>query len=273
MPTFDVEPAAPPQTLAFDLAAATTPGRVRDNNEDAYLVRRLMWSQLGQRQELGLLVVADGMGGYGGGEIASALTVQALQTSLTPWFDAAVCGQLRPEQTVDARLRVGLGEASKAVHAAAAADPQLKGMGAAAVAALVCGPRVTIAHVGDCRAYHVHDGKLTQLTKDQTLVQRMIDMGTLSPREAQHHPAKNELSQAIGRRPDVVCDVCQLNLSRDDWLVLACDGLHAHLSPEDLAQVIELAQPSAALLADRLIEIVNQRGGSDNCTVIVLRCI
>jgi serine/threonine protein phosphatase PrpC len=87
-----------------------------------------------------------------------------------------------------------------------------------------------------------------------------------------HHSAKNELSQAIGRRPDVVCELRQLTLDRHDWLVLACDGLHAHLSNDNLAQLIELSQPAACILADHLIEIVNRRGGSDNCTVIAVHC-
>lgn len=274
MPTFDVDPApAPaPSAMVLDIAAATTAGRVRDVNEDAFLVRRHSWHRLGARQELSLLVVADGMGGYGGGEKASALTVQAIQTAFNGYFDALLSGQPWSEQTASNALRAALGEASKAVHAAAAADAQLKGMGAAAIAALVCDQRVILGHVGDCRAYHFHHGKLAQLTKDQTLVQRMVDLGTLAPREALNHPAKNELSQAIGRRPDVECEIRTVLLSRGDWLVLACDGLHAHLGPAELTKEIEGTLPLAKFLTERLIEVVNQRGGSDNCTVVALQC-
>ena len=95
---------------------------------------------------------------------------------------------------------------------------------------------------------------MKQLTKDQTLVQRMLDQGTLQPHEAVNHPAKNELSQALGRRPDVAPGSCRLDLNRGDWLILACDGLQAHLNHADLRREVELALPSASFLAERLVE-------------------
>ncbi|MCI0683155.1 MAG: protein phosphatase 2C domain-containing protein [Gemmataceae bacterium] len=269
MPSFDAEPERP-APLTLDIHAATSAGKVREHNEDAYLIRRQAWSRLDDRCELVLLAVADGMGGYGGGALASALTVRALQSALTPWFDGALAGQLRPEQTAIDQLRGALTQASQAVHAAAQADAQRKGMGAAAVAAVLWRNTAFVGHVGDCRAYQFHEGQLTQVTKDQTLVQRMLDQGTLQPHEAAHHPARNELSQAIGRRPEVTPEFCQLSLGRGDWLILACDGLQAHLSHAELRKEIELALPSASFLAERLVDAANQRGGSDNCTVIVV---
>lgn len=269
MPTFDVEPqrSAP---LTFDMHGATTPGKTRERNEDAFLIRRQTWARHDDRGELALLAVADGMGGYGGGAEASAVTIRAVQAALAPLFDAALAGPLRPEQVAVDPLRAALNQASQAVHAAAQAEARRKGMGAAAVVAVVWRNRVVVGHVGDCRAYHFRAGQLKQLTKDQTLVQRMLDQGTLRPQEAVNHPAKNELSQAIGRRPDVAPDFCQLQLNRGDWLILACDGLQAHLNHADLRREIELALPSAAFLAERLLEVADQRGGSDNSTVIAV---
>jgi PPM family protein phosphatase len=269
LPSFDGEP-EPEAALTLDVGSATTAGKVREANEDAFLVRRQAWSAAAATQEVMLLAVADGMGGYGGGEKASALTVHTLQTALAHWFDKAVAGRIEATQSFDDALRAALNEASKVVHTAALTDPALKGMGAAAVVALIWRDQAHIAHVGDCRAYHFHDGKLRQATKDQTLLQRMLDLGTLQPHEAQHHPAKNELSQALGRRPDVAPEICQLALSRDDWLLLASDGLHTHLSHVDLHKEVTLALPSAAFLAQRLIDVANERGGSDNCTVIAV---
>src|SRR3989442_7223750 len=98
----------------------------------------------------------------------------------------------------------------------------------------------------------------------------MLDLGGLKPQEAKLHPSRNELSQAIGRRPDVAADVVQLTLNRGDWLLLASDGLQEHLNHEDLRRKIELSPPSASWLAERLIEVANDRGGKDNCTVIAV---
>ena len=271
MPSFDAE-AQDANTLLLDIAGATTAGRVRERNEDAYVVRRQAWSQNCERCELALLAVADGMGGYGGGAQASALTVQTLQAATGSVFEGALAGRLQPDRIAADQLRAALNQASQAVHSAALADAQLKGMGAAAVVALLWQDSAFLGHVGDCRAYHWHDGQLKQVTKDQTLVQRMLDLGTLSPQEAQHHNAKNELSQALGRRPDVAPGICQLPLCCGDWLLLACDGLQAHLSHADLRSEIELALPSASFLAQHLVDIANRRGGSDNCTVIAVHC-
>lgn len=271
LPTFDVEPQRP-APLTFDIHGATTPGKVRGQNEDAYLIQRQAWARLDDRGELAVLAVADGMGGYGGGAEASAVSLRAIQAALTPFFEAALAGRVRPEQSAVEQLRAALNQASLDVHAAAQTDARRKGMGAAAVVAILWQNSVFLGHVGDCRAYHFHAGALKQLTKDQTLVQRMLDQGTLKPQEAVNHPAKNELSQAIGRRPDVAPGFCQVNLSRGDWLILACDGLQAHLNHADLRQEIELALPSAAFLAARLLEAADQRGGTDNCTVIAVHC-
>ena len=274
MPTFDAETERPPKTPGFDIGFATSAGKVRERNEDCYLIRRQAWSRLAQAQELALLAVFDGMGGHGGGDKASRLAAQSLQTAMSPLFDGAGAGaiSLDAKDLVADRIRAALNDASKAVHGAAQADPQLKGMGAAAVVAVAWRDQLRVGHVGDCRAYHFRAGTLKPLTKDQTLVQRMLDLGTLSPQEALNHPAKNELSQALGRRPDVEPGACQLALSPGDWLILASDGLHVHLGYDDLRKEIELALPSAPFLAEHLIEVVNRRGGSDNCTVVTLLC-
>jgi len=272
MPFFDAEPSKT-KRWSLDIGSMTTAGRARPCNEDAYLIRRQAWAGPDNPTELILLAVGDGMGGYGGGAHASALGVRSIQAALSPFFDSVLTGQIRPEQAAADQLRAALNKASQAVYAAAQSDGRFKGMGAAVVAALLWQHKAVIGHVGDCRAYHFRQSKLQQATKDQTLVQRMLDLGTLKPHEAKHHPAKNELSQAIGRRPDVVADICQVSLARGDWLILACDGLEEHLDHDDLRREIELALPSACFLADRLIDVANERGGKDNCTVITVHVL
>jgi len=260
--------------LHLDIGAATSAGRVRAHNEDRCLIRRQTWNQADDLHELALLCIADGMGGHAGGATASAFTIQALQQALGPLFDDALAGRLRPDahDVIAQRLSAALNDASKAVHVAAQADPQLKSMGAAAIAALVWGPSAHIAHVGDCRAYHFHADALVPLTKDHSLVQRMLELGTLKPHEARHHPARDELTQAIGRRPQVEPGVCRVAIAKDDWLILACDGLQAHLDVPALQQHLRLALPAAALVARQLVEAADQRGGSDNCTVLAVHC-
>jgi serine/threonine protein phosphatase PrpC len=179
----------------------------------------------------------------------------------------------RRRPTTDAlaqRLRQALREASKAVHAASQAHRAHQGMGAAAVAVMLRGGTAHIAHVGDCRAYHCRAGVLNQLTKDHTLVQRMLDLGTLAPKEAKKHPARHELTQAIGRRPDVEPGVVAAALGKDEWLLLASDGLLEHLEATELRREVELSLPSASLLSRRLVDLANERGGTDNTTVIAV---
>ena len=267
MPTFDMEADRAP---AFDVGAATTAGKVRKRNEDAYLVQRQSWGRLGQQSEMTLLAVADGMGGHDGGDQAGALTLQALHVSWSAWLGAVLAGREASAQAITDRIGAGLNEASRAVHTSALADSRLKGMGAAAVVAFLWQNQALLGHVGDCRAYHLHGGRVQRLTKDQTLVQKMIDQGTLSPAEALRHPARSELSQAIGLRPEVVPGFTHVPLSRGDWLLLASDGLQAHLTQEELRREVE-PQTSASLAVERLLDVVNERGGTDNCTVIAVR--
>jgi protein phosphatase len=143
-------------------------------------------------------------------------------------------------------------------------------MGSTLAAVAIWNGNTAVAHVGDCRVYHYRGG-LRQLTEDQTLLQRMIQLGQLTPQEAANHPAKNEVAQAVGRQPDVSPSSQQLRLASGDWLVIACDGLHGHVDARALEGAIRSAS-SASALAIQLVNMANQGGGSDNITVIAIRC-
>jgi serine/threonine protein phosphatase PrpC len=110
------------------------------------------------------------------------------------------------------------------------------------------------------------------VTRDQTLVARMVELGKLTPAEALTHPSRNEVTEAVGRRPDVSPAAYELGLAPGDWLVVACDGLHAHVDDRLLARALGEASPSAALLAHGLVDLADEGGGSDNCTVVAVRC-
>jgi PPM family protein phosphatase len=263
-----------PGTCRLDVGSATSCGRVRTRNEDSHLVVQVTSANLDQRRDVVLVVVADGMGGYDAGDKAAGLTIRAaggpLLGQLIPAL--AVQGQEKPAPTLAENMRTVMKLANKLVHEKAQTDPACKGMGATAVAVLVWEGQVLISHVGDTRVYHHSAGRVRQVTRDQTLVARMVEMGKLTPEEALTHPNRNEVTQAIGRSADIQPAGYELQVAPGDWLIVACDGLHAHVEEPLLAGTLHNAPPSAAAMADRLVELANQGGGSDNCTVVAIRC-
>jgi protein phosphatase len=266
-----VAAAAGAGTAWLDIGAATSVGRVRKRNEDSFLVLRQNWASIGEQHEVALLVVADGMGGYDAGDQASRLAIQSLGSSLVP-FLTALCSEWRDPATMGVEVSLGLAiqEANGVVYEASRATPACKGMGATAVIALLFDNRVHIAHVGDCRAYRLHGPELAQITRDQTLVARMIELGQLTPREAEGHPQSNEVSQALGKRADIEPGHYQLSLERDDWLILACDGLHTDVDVQTLPTRIRQQPTSAQEVSSRLVSLATQQGGRDNCTVVAV---
>jgi protein phosphatase len=258
----------------LDIGGATSAGRVRDRNEDSFLVKHQVWSNLDDCQELALVVVADGMGGHEAGEQASGLAIRTIGNALTPLLSGALSGQFGDagSTTLAETLDYALQEANRAVYRKGHGDPACQGMGATAAAVLIWNRRALIGHVGDCRVYHQTAGRLVQVTKDQTLVARMIELGKLSPEEALTHPARHEVTQALGKSFTLQPASYEVKLGRGDWLVAACDGLQAHVEDQTVQKEITHAGPSALSLACRLVELANGRGGTDNCTVIAVRC-
>lgn len=270
MPKTDpVAPGVGPCRL--DIGAASSKGRVRDRNEDSLFVQQLSWIASDQRHEVALIVVADGMGAYAGGDRASAIVIRTMGTVLAPLLNGALNGKFKDVTAPDLveTTEYAIKEANRSVHREAKNDPSCKDMGATAAVVLCWDGQALIGHVGDCRIYHQRDGRLTQITRDQTLVARMVELGQLTPQEALNHPQRNVVAQAIGKRSDIEPARHQLKLARGDWLVVACDGLHAHVDDRTIQEEISKAAFAAAPLADRLVELANQRGGSDNCTVVV----
>ncbi len=270
-------PAPRPSAVAIrrlDIGAATSPGRVRPHNEDSFLVEQFSWCNLDQRRDLALIVVADGVGGYQAGDQASNLVIRTIGGALNPLLTGILTGQTgaltvaQMGQNIDNALR----GANRVVFQRAQGNAACKGMAATAVVLAILDGQVAIGHVGDCRVYHFRAGQLTQVTRDQTLVARMVELGQLSPQEALRHPSRNEVTQAVGRHSEITPAAYQLALATGDWLVIACDGLHAHVEHAQLAQVLHQAGPTAALTANYLVGLANQGGGTDNITVVAVRC-
>jgi protein phosphatase len=261
-------------TLRLDIAGVTSIGRERSRNEDSFLVQHLTWSDLNQNHQLALMIVADGMGGHAGGDQAARLALRTIGASLAPLLTGALSTEKREvtraglAKSIDSAIK----EANRAVLQAASTDRRFKGMGATAAVLVIWNGRVVIGHVGDCRVYHYHAAHLKQVTRDQTVVNRMVELGQLTAQEALGHEASNQVLQAIGTRTAIEPAHYKLKVASGDWLLVSCDGLYNQVDDGTIGATVSLAPPSSALLASRLVDLADQSGGADNCTVVAVRC-
>jgi protein phosphatase len=224
--------------------AATDVGRVREGNEDAYLVDDAM----------GLVAVADGMGGHRAGEVASSTALEALRAAVNAG---------RP-------LREAIEDANAAVYAKSLTDPSLRGMGTTLTAGtLVAGGTLLVGHVGDSRAYLLHDAELRRLTTDHSLVEELVRDGRLTADEAAVHPQRSIITRALGLDPSVEVDVYPVDLAPGDRILLCSDGLTGMVQSDEIAAALRRElDPTRA--ANSLIDAANSAGGEDNITVIVV---
>ena len=247
------------RTLVFEAAARTDIGRVRETNQDALLVRN----------DLGLFVVADGMGGHAAGDLAASIAV----TTLEGVYDDPEITQPRtaPGSPADALalLVAAVKNANSRIQDAAAKDRSKRGMGTTVVAALACGETVCLAHIGDSRIYRLRDRQLEQLSEDHTVRAEWIKQGT--PVALANTLAMGRaLSRALGTRPTVEVGARLETVLPGDVLLLCSDGVHGVLQPDELAGILlELDDLSSGV--DRLITRTNDRGGPDNSTAILVR--
>jgi protein phosphatase len=264
-------PPQPPQPPRLSLGAATSPGRLRERNEDSHLIAQLAWSSQTGRHEAVLAVVADGMGGHDAGDRASAVAIAAVAQALLPRLAGSVGGQepFEGDDALPEALDHALWEANRAVAQAAEQEPGCAGMGATTVAVLVLDGLAAVCHVGDCRAYLLRGGELELKTRDQTVVNRMVELGMLTEKEARTHRAAGQVTQALGRQYELEPSRLRIELAPGDRLVLACDGLHAHLEMDELRELIG-AESDPCELAAALVRRADAAGGSDNCTVVVI---
>jgi protein phosphatase len=231
-------------TVHLDVGEATDTGKVRDHNEDGYLVDR----------DLRLAAVADGIGGHRGGEVASATALDALHASF------AESGGLR-----DAVLA-----ANDAVIERANATPDLRGMGTTlTVGVLGDDDTLLVGHVGDSRAYLVRDGELSRITTDHSLVEELIAAGELTEEEAERDPRRSMITRALGLEPDLVVDLYPVPLAPGDRVMFCSDGLTTMVDEAGIADVLG-SEINPAAAAQRLVDAANAAGGVDNTTVVVL---
>lgn len=230
-------------TLRF--AARSDVGRVREGNEDSYLVREP------------LFVVADGMGGHLAGDVASRLAVEVI-TEETEGSNG------EKESLVNAVKR-----ANEAIFEKSSTDTNLSGMGTTCTMVFIADGEARVAHVGDSRAYLLRDGRLTQVTDDHTLVNRMVKEGRLRPEDAERHPQRSIITRALGVDATVKVDYKTLKLQQGDRLLLCSDGLNSMIGAPSIQRVLqEATDPETA--ADDLVRLANDAGGEDNITVVIV---
>ncbi|GAB4217544.1 MAG: Stp1/IreP family PP2C-type Ser/Thr phosphatase [Rhodoferax sp.] len=240
----------------YEFFALSDVGRVRGNNEDAYAVD----------EALGVAVLADGMGGYNAGEVASALATAQVLRDLRQVLSQAATGL----GDVVGAIRSSVANANKAIFEAAAQDPRCAGMGTTVVVAVTHPEGVTLGHVGDSRAYCLRQGVLKQLTRDHSMLQEQVDAGLLTPQQAAQAPGRNLLTRALGVEPEVPVEIHDHAVQAGDTFLLCSDGLTDMLDDVAIAAAMQAAPTLTAMGMD-LITRANARGGRDNVTVVLFR--
>jgi serine/threonine protein phosphatase PrpC len=227
-------------------AGRTDVGRQRTANEDSLFVRPPMFA------------VADGMGGAKAGEVASALAVEAVE-------NARDSGE-----STEAQLAEIVRSANRRIYDLAVADESRRGMGTTLTLVKVHGDDVTIAHVGDSRAYRLRDGELSQLTRDHSLVAELERSGQITAEAAEHHPQRSIITRALGPEPDVEVDTYTLTGREDDLFLICSDGLTSMISDDEVTSILR-SSSSLEEASEALVLAANQSGGKDNITVILFR--
>lgn len=233
----------------------TDRGKLRQSNEDCCLAK--------QTDAFTLLILADGMGGHNGGEVASSKTIEVVSS----YIDEHISGNLIPAQ-IFSILSQAVDNANTTVYDLSSEDPSLVGMGTTLDVCLIVKDTAYIAHIGDSRVYKISSKKeLSLLTKDHSLVSYMIETGAITPEEAMHHPQKNVITRALGTSLRADADIFNLKLCEGDRLLLCSDGLSNMLDDDTILKV--MSHGSLEKCAQKLVDLANKAGGTDNITVVL----
>jgi len=247
-------------------AEITDTGRVREHNEDA----------IGSDVDYGLMVLADGMGGYNAGEVASGIAVQTISELATEGADRERRHEVDPatglmRQTIV--LRDAVTRANKIIFQTAQSQTHCEGMGTTLVAAMFYDNKVSMAHVGDSRAYRLRGTKFEQLTLDHSLLQELVDRGFYSEEEAQRSTNRNYVTRALGVEPTVEVEVQEFDVLPDDVILLCSDGLPDMVEDEDIHLTISTFNASLDVVGQQLVKLSNEHGGRDNVSVMLAQVL
>lgn len=239
--------------------AKTDKGQVREMNQDYYYASTSL-------DEVQLYILADGMGGYNGGEIASSLAVQTAKNYIENNFKEIE----KDRDSIIQLLGSSMEYANMVVYEKAKENPELQGMGTTLEICLIYNNKVYIGHVGDSRIYRIRKQFIRKLTQDHSYVQKLVKEGTITKEQAQHHPQKNMLMKALGCNAFVEPDVMVKGFLKDDILIMCSDGL---TNLVDQTTIYEMASKNIEQATKDLVQLANDRGGYDNITVVIIKNI
>lgn len=251
---------------ALEIVLRTDPGMVRGHNEDAVFAN----------PNQGFVILADGMGGYNAGEVASGMATMLLSTELETAFAA------KPPHEIDRASGQSLARryildkmamTNSAIYKTAESQPQYAGMGTTLVMALFCDDQVTVAHIGDSRLYRLRGETFSAITRDHSLLQEQIDSGMISAEEAKFSQNKNLVTRALGVDPEVETEIHEYPVLPGDIYLLCSDGLNDMVEDEEIQLTLQMLAANLELAATQLIQMANDNGGRDNVSVILVKVL
>jgi len=234
----------------------TDTGKVRPINEDSYCI---------YDDNIKLYIVADGMGGHKSGEVASSMAIELIRDHLIKFMET----DLDP-RSVEGIIFEAFNRANIEIYNTSIDKEECNGMGTTVTLALYFENRIYIGHVGDSRAYLYTQGDIKQITDDHSLVAELVKSGTITEREARRHPQKNIITRALGTEKTIKVDIFSLEFKEKDILILCSDGLSNYVDQLEMKSVIDVLNVSEESCRD-LISLVNQKGGNDNITIIIIQ--
>ena len=244
--------------MMYEICALTDQGLVRKNNEDAVAFD----------QHTGLCLLADGMGGYNAGEVASAMAVTSLTQELNSWLVHA--GHRAPVKDVRWMMKICVESANQAIFEAACNNPDHEGMGTTLVASIFADNRLVLGHVGDSRCYRLRHDTLLQLTKDHSMLQEQVDAGLMTPEQARVSPHRNLITRALGVESSVRVDINEHRVELGDLYLMCSDGLSDMVEQRVMTEVLS-ASGTLAKKAETLVQVANDSGGRDNISVLLVQ--
>jgi PPM family protein phosphatase len=250
---------------ALDMASCTDPGVVRSHNEDS----------IATDAAKGLVVLADGMGGYNAGEVASGMATTVITTEVQQMLEHSPPPQADGSRApwADALLREQIAKANTSIFQAAQSQPQYAGMGTTLVTAMFYDNKVTVAHIGDSRLYRLRGEAFVQITRDHSLLQEQIDSGMITPEQAKFSQNKNLVTRALGIDAHVDAEIHEYDTQVSDIYLLCSDGLNDMVSDEDMGMTLQTLSANLTLAAQQLVQMANDNGGRDNVSVILVRVV
>ncbi|WP_374335360.1 Stp1/IreP family PP2C-type Ser/Thr phosphatase [Leeia sp.] len=247
---------------ALEMVALSDPGMVREHNEDAVAIDNSM----------GMAILADGMGGYNAGEVASGMAIACISTELKLRMPGVELHKRDPESGRPQAHRLlldAIANANREIFQTARNQPQCAGMGTTLVVTLFYDNRLSVAHIGDSRLYRLRDDRLEVLTRDHSLLQEQIDSGLLTEEQARHAHYRNLVTRALGIDDAVEADINDYEVEEGDLYLLCSDGLNDMLTDDEISEAMQMLGSNLPLASQQLVQMANDAGGKDNVSVIL----